>query len=187
MNSDIDTQRLLEKKALRNARALVEKLQAGDRSRSRDTLSLAIIVPCVIVALLAIGGLSFLVMSRMPRPAELAEVTTTAEYIERAISRIERNANRHERDALKGLNGRVGLKIEIHDNGRAAEIQVIQSSWNSAMDSEAARIVKVSEPFGPLPKGHAGPLYMTRVFRFESPARGPGSLAVERASTVMAK
>jgi TonB family protein len=188
MNGDVDTQRILERKALVNVRALVEKVEAEDLNRSSEAVSLAVkLLPPVLIGLAVLGAVVAVYARRdVERIAVLVEPKTASEYVERAIGKIERDANSKLRSELEGLNGRVGLKVEVQPNGRAKEIQVIQSSWNSFIDSEASRIVKVAEPFGPIPKGFAGPLYIMGVFRFRSTPEGAGSLIIERELTRVA-
>lgn len=182
-----DAQRVLEKKALKNVRDLVDKLEADERERATGAgrLAVQLVVAVVLIAAIAIPVVYY-VRSQRPK-AEVYNPAATRplsqpEYVEQALAKIERVANTRSPAMMTGFAGRVQLTIAIGADGYTRSIEVAQSSWNSGLDGAVTKIVKVSEPFGGLPdavRKDADVLKITRTFRIEQ-ANSRGTLIVER-------
>lgn len=172
-----DAQRVLEGRALANVRALVDKVEAEDRLRTAkavgDTLKL---LPLFLVAAAIVIAVIVSVV-RVARSLDLGAPKTAPEYIERALARIEKQADRNMRTEM---TGRVRLNFILGPEGATRDVKVIESSLNGFLDAEAGRCVILASPFGPLPPGVSGPLSITRVFRFESTGGKTAALKIER-------
>ena len=167
MDTHDDAQRTLERKALANVRALVDNLEDRERTRTRDALvSAAKTLPVLaLVAVVFVAGSGLLDARRKadapPPPKD------TAEYVDQLYGQIEKKANRRQfRKELENMSGVVRLTFDVAPSGHIDNIQVVGSSWNSAIDSLATRIAKGSAPFGRVPGGKAEPLPVAATFRF---------------------
>lgn len=176
-----DAQRTLERKALRNVRALIEKIEAQDRPRPfeavlADNLARAVlgVVGFAVVVVLAVN----LISAARKEPAK-PPPRTDAEYVNRVVAKIEKGANGRRRSEVQGLEGRVELELEVNATGYLGKLEVAQSSWNSRVDDQAMRLSKAAEPFGRPPPGIEAPIRMTATFRFGNlDAGNPSSLSV---------
>ncbi|MDQ7089374.1 MAG: energy transducer TonB [Methylococcales bacterium] len=94
-----------------------------------------------------------------------------AQYVrdwERKVERIG-NLNYPKIAREKGFSGTLSMDVGIKANGRIYRIRIVKSSGNKALDDAAKRIVRMSEPFSPLPKqilNQLDVLVIRRVWRF---------------------
>ena len=113
---------------------------------------------------------------------------TRADYVERVFVKIEKQANTTLRSEMDGLTGRVQLAFQVRPNGYIDTLQVRESSWNAAVDRQASRIVKLSEPFERIPGNLAPePIDVTATLRFAQGSGQGTSLSIERESARTAK
>lgn len=75
-----------------------------------------------------------------------------APYMKRLQRKIKRNWNPPKADKSK----RVLMLFKIAKNGELLDAKIIQSSGNNAIDLAAAKALKKSAPFEPLPKKFKG-------------------------------
>jgi TonB family protein len=182
-----DAQRVLEKKALKNVRDLVDKLEADERDRTAGAGRLAVQLVVVVVLVMAIAApVVYYLRSQRPKAVVYNPAATRSlsqpEYVEQALAKIERLANTRNADMMIVFTGRVQLTFTIGADGYTKNIEVSQSSWNTAFDGAVTKIVKVSEPFGLLPdavRKEADFLKITRTFRIAR-ADSRAALIIER-------
>jgi len=170
-----DAQVLLERKALRNARALVEELQDERSWRYRGLRKEIAVVAFLIAAVIA--GLA-LYATLKPRPKPTSEMTVS-EYVDHSLAKIKDGAKRQPRQ-LNGLGGRAVLTLRVRRDGYA-EVDIAKSSGEKVLDDAFFRLAKTAQPFGQLPTaatGATGILEVSRVFRVE---RGSTDLIIEGA------
>ena len=188
-----NAQRVLERKALENVRSLVDKIEAEDRNRSADAVAFTVKVVAVLVLGLALAIPVLSLLYQGTHKADVRKPTRqmgTAEYVEQSLARIERLANTKFQSELAGYDGRVQVAMAIRFDGYTRNIEVTKSSWNSSLDGTVTRIVKVAEPFGPLPdevRKDADVLHITRTFRVERSNSNRGTLFIERDSEKTAR
>ena len=73
--------------------------------------------------------------------------------------------------------GLVVISVAVRRDGSVESTQIVQSSHVPMLDYAALRIVKLSEPFAPLPKTQDDPdvLHVTRTWQFM-----PGGELIDR-------
>jgi hypothetical protein len=183
MGGDMDAQRILEQKALANARALVDKVQAEDRERSANAVGVFIgVLPVVILVFALFGAIAATVayVRKVP-PQNVAPSRTPEEYVERVFDKIEKKANGEMRSELQGLNGNVQLAFDVRRNGIADDFEVRQASSDASIDRAASRVVKLSGPFERIPESFPqGPMRIGATIRFGSSGGAGGVLVIER-------
>lgn len=102
-----------------------------------------------------------------------------AEYLRSWVDRVERvgNLNYPDEARRRRIGGLVVISVGVRRDGSVESSRIIQSSNIPMLDSAALRIVKLSEPFAPLPKTQDDPdiLHVTRTWQFM-----PGGELVDR-------
>jgi periplasmic protein TonB len=94
-----------------------------------------------------------------------------AQYMKDWENKVERtgNLNYPEEASKKNFYGKLTMEVGIKPDGTIYNIRIKQSSGNVALDEAAKRIVRISEPFPPLPKEllqELDVLVITRVWQF---------------------
>jgi protein TonB len=93
-----------------------------------------------------------------------------AAYMRAWVARIERigNLNYPDEARRQQLHGQLVLTVGLDRRGRIKSIDVIQPSGHKVLDDAAIRIVRLAEPFPPLPetKETVDELYITRTWQF---------------------
>ena len=189
MDHPEDAQRHLEQRALRNVRALIDKLQAGNGSGAQGVLAVGIVVTCV----LAMLGLAMLVNPRQPPPVPMvveappivappdsrpnprrgsvqaARGTRFEPYLNAYTEKVERAYRLNYPSGVKGVSGSLVLSTAIKSDGAIDRIEILRGSGHPALDSAAERVVRLAAPFPQFPADIAEDtdlLLITRTFRF---------------------
>ncbi len=93
-----------------------------------------------------------------------------AQYLRGWVDRVERvgNLNYPDEARRRHIGGVVVISVGVRRNGSIESIQIIRSSHIPMLDEAAQRIVRLSEPFAPLPKTREDPdiLHITRTWQF---------------------
>ena len=93
-----------------------------------------------------------------------------ANYLRAWVDRAERvgNLNYPDEARRKRLSGTLVISVAVRRDGSVEQTRIIQSSGIPLLDSTALRIVKLSEPFPPLPETdeHIDILHVTRTWNF---------------------
>ena len=93
-----------------------------------------------------------------------------AQYLRSWVDRVERvgNLNYPDEARRRRIGGLVVISVAVRRDGSVESTQIIQSSHIPMLDNAALRIVKLSEPFAPLPKTQDDPdvLHVTRTWQF---------------------
>ncbi|MES2857832.1 MAG: energy transducer TonB [Pseudomonadota bacterium] len=93
-----------------------------------------------------------------------------AEYLRGWVDRVERvgNLNYPDEARRRRIGGLVVISVGVRRDGSVESSRIIRSSNIPMLDSAALRIVKLSEPFAPLPKTQDDPdiLHVTRTWQF---------------------
>ena len=180
-DSHHEARRVLERKALANVRALVDKVEARDRE-SADPIRLAKgVIPGLLGIGIVLAVLAVWATMNAPRiNAPLPPVRTAAEYADRLAAKVvTQTSKRGSRRDLEGLEGQAELLIHVGANGYLSRFEITKPSWNNRVDDEAKRFVKGAEPFGALPSGIAAPFEAIAIVRFGTAGGGaPGSIRV---------
>ena len=102
-----------------------------------------------------------------------------AEYLRGWVDRVERvgNLNYPDEARRRRIGGLVVISVAVRRDGSVEGTRIIQSSRIPMLDAAALRIVKLSEPFAPLPATKENPdvLHVTRTWQFL-----PGGELVDR-------
>ena len=102
-----------------------------------------------------------------------------AQYLRGWVDRVERvgNLNYPDEARRRRIGGLVVISVAVRRDGSVESTQIVQSSHVPMLDYAALRIVKLSEPFAPLPKTQDDPdvLHVTRTWQFL-----PGGELVDR-------
>ena len=102
-----------------------------------------------------------------------------AEYLRGWVDRVERvgNLNYPDEARRRRIGGLVVISVGVRRDGSVESTRIIQSSHIPMLDEAAMRIVRLSEPFAPLPKTQEDPdiLHVTRTWQFL-----PGGELVDR-------
>ena len=95
------------------------------------------------------------------------------------MDRVERvgNLNYPDEARRRHIGGLVVISVGVRRDGSVESVRIIRSSHIPMLDEAALRIVKLSEPFAPLPKTAEDPdvLHVTRTWQFL-----PGGSMVDR-------
>ena len=87
-----------------------------------------------------------------------------------ARDRVERvgNLNYPDEARRRRIGGLVVISVGVRRDGSVESIRIVQSSHVPMLDEAATRIVKLSQPFSPLPKTQEDPdvLHVTRTWQF---------------------
>lgn len=93
-----------------------------------------------------------------------------AQYLRGWVDRVERvgNLNYPDEARRRRIGGVVVITVAVRRDGSVQSTSIVQSSHIPMLDSAALRIVKLSEPFTPLPKTQEDPdvLHITRTWQF---------------------
>ncbi len=93
-----------------------------------------------------------------------------AQYLRGWVDRVERvgNLNYPDEARRRRIGGVVVISVAVRRDGSVESTSIVQSSHIPMLDSAALRIVKLSEPFTPLPKTKEDPdvLHITRTWQF---------------------
>jgi len=93
-----------------------------------------------------------------------------AQYLRGWVDRVERvgNLNYPDEARRRRIGGLVVISVGVRRDGSVESSRIIQSSKVPMLDAAALRIVKLSEPFAPLPKTQDDPdiLHVTRTWQF---------------------
>ena len=102
-----------------------------------------------------------------------------AQYLRGWVDRVERvgNLNYPDEARRRRIGGLVVISVAVRRDGSVENIRIVQSSNVPMLDEAATRIVKLSQPFAPLPKTQEDPdvLHVTRTWQFL-----PGGELVDR-------
>ncbi len=102
-----------------------------------------------------------------------------ANYLRAWVDRAERvgNLNYPDEARRRRIGGLVVISVAVRRDGSVESTQIVQSSHVPMLDNAALRIVKLSEPFAPLPKTQDDPdvLHVTRTWQFM-----PGGELIDR-------
>ena len=102
-----------------------------------------------------------------------------AQYLRDWVDRVERvgNLNYPDEARRRRIGGLVVISVGVRRDGSVESARIIRSSRIPMLDEAALRIVKLSEPFAPLPKSSEDPdvLHITRTWQFM-----PGGELVDR-------
>jgi protein TonB len=192
-----DAQRTLERRALRNVRALVDKLEAEDREHSTwgKRLTFAMLVALIGVAIIAFVGTyayrpvpgSVVVQSSTP-PLTVPSMarrkfvgsgkdTPFAAYVDQFSRRVESVANSRYPLTIRGSDGSVQLTAAIRSDGSLERVEINRSSGNPSLDNAAANLVTSAQPFQSFAAyslADVDVLHITRTFTFETKNRAKG-------------
>jgi len=101
-----------------------------------------------------------------------------ASYLRAWVVKVERvgNLNYPDEARRRGLGGRLVMTVAVRRDGSIEEILLNRSSGLGVLDQAAMRIVRLSEPFPPLPRTdeNIDVLHITRTWQFRN-----GSVASE--------
>lgn len=93
-----------------------------------------------------------------------------AQYLRGWVDRVERvgNLNYPDEARRRRIGGVVVISVAVRRDGSVEATSIVQSSHIPMLDNAALRIVKLSEPFTPLPKTQEDPdvLHITRTWQF---------------------
>ena len=93
-----------------------------------------------------------------------------AQYLRSWVDRVERvgNLNYPDEARRRRIGGLVVISVAVRRDGSIEATRIVQSSHIPMLDNAALRIVKLSEPFAPLPKTKDDPdvLHITRTWQF---------------------
>lgn len=93
-----------------------------------------------------------------------------ASYLRSWVDRVERvgNLNYPDEARRRRIGGLLVISVAIRRDGSVEDAKVIQSSRIPMLDAAALRIVRLSEPFAPLPRTEDNPdiLHVTRTWQF---------------------
>lgn len=93
-----------------------------------------------------------------------------ANYMAAWVARVERvgNLNYPDEARRRNLEGSLVLTVAINKDGSLERIDIIRPSGHQTLDDAAKRIVELSAPFTPVPKGdeEVDILHITRTWQF---------------------
>ena len=102
-----------------------------------------------------------------------------AQYLRGWVDRVERigNLNYPEEARRRRIGGVVVIDVAVRRDGSVEGVHIVQSSHVPMLDAAAERIVRLSQPFEPLPATQEDPdiLHVTRTWQFL-----PGGELVDR-------
>lgn len=102
-----------------------------------------------------------------------------AQYLRGWVDRVERvgNLNYPDEARRRRIGGLVVISVGVRRDGSMESMRIIRSSRIPMLDEAALRIVRLSEPFAPLPRTAEDPdvLHITRTWQFM-----PGGELVDR-------
>ena len=176
MDHPEDAQRQLEQRALRNVRALIDKLEGDERAKvgvGRVFASSIGLSVALLAIFFAVAGLLVMFKPARVNPKQPLAVTQDQRfaidpYVNQAVLKIERAAAANYSATLKELEGQVRLSIAIRSDGSQDTI-VTKSSGNPILDAAAEQFVAIAAPFPSFPKqgfANLNSVYITRTVTF---------------------
>lgn len=95
-----------------------------------------------------------------------------AAYLRAWVARVERvgNLNYPEEARIRGLSGRLVMTVAVRRDGSIENVLLNSSSGLGILDQAAMRIVRLAEPFPPLPQTteRVDVLHITRTWQFQN-------------------
>jgi protein TonB len=95
-----------------------------------------------------------------------------ASYLRAWVAKVERvgNLNYPDEARRRGLGGRLVMTVAVRRDGSIEEIVLNRASGLGVLDEAAMRIVRLSEPFPPLPQTeeNVDVLHITRTWQFQN-------------------
>ena len=161
---DDEARRALEQKALRNVRALVEKMEADEASRITAARQMILAAIGLLIGFFVLGpayvysrpGVERLMSPTIARPAEgmfrsryviSGEPTRYDAYLNQFLLQAEDYANSHYPPSIRGLYGKVELSVTLRASGEVERVEVTRSSGNELLDSTAANFIRAAGPY----------------------------------------
>ena len=93
-----------------------------------------------------------------------------AAYMRSWVARVERigNLNYPDEARARKLDGQLVMTVAVRRDGSVERVDLIQSSGHTSLDDAAVRIVRLAEPFAPLPRTEedVDVLHITRTWQF---------------------
>lgn len=93
-----------------------------------------------------------------------------AAYLRAWVARVERigNLNYPEEARRRELDGRLVMTVAVRRDGSVEDITIVQPSGHPVLDQAAVRVVRLAEPFPPLPRTgeNIDVLHITRTWQF---------------------
>ena len=93
-----------------------------------------------------------------------------AGYLRSWVDRVERvgNLNYPDEARRRRLAGQVVISVAVRRDGSVERAEIVESSGIALLDASALRIVRLAEPYPPLPKTSENPdvLHVTRTWQF---------------------
>ena len=97
-----------------------------------------------------------------------------AAYLRAWVAKVERvgNLNYPDEARRRGLGGRLVMTVAVRRDGSIEDVLLNDSSGLGVLDQAAMRIVRLAEPFPPLPESRerVDVLHITRTWQFQSGA-----------------
>ncbi len=95
-----------------------------------------------------------------------------AAYLRAWVAKVERvgNLNYPDEARRRGLGGRLVMTVAVRRDGSVEEVVLNRASGLGVLDQAATRIVRLAEPFPPLPKTaeNIDVLHITRTWQFQN-------------------
>jgi len=114
-------------------------------------------------------------MAKRPRRKFVSASTREyeyASYLRAWVAKVERvgNLNYPDEARRRGLGGRLVMTVAVRRDGSIEEIVLNRASGLGVLDQAAMRIVRLSEPFPPLPQTeeNVDVLHITRTWQFQN-------------------
>jgi TonB family protein len=158
-----DAQTVLERKALRNVRALVERMERDESRRYRGLGRELAAATLLIVAFIMAFALYHRWFGPAHEPAHesaprspkypLAPTEVHRVFFEKTLAARKRLGVPSE---LAGKRGTVKLEAIIRPDGSLGLLDVVSSSGDRTLDAYAVKVVVSAAPFGPLPASVIG-------------------------------
>ena len=161
---DDDVQRALEQKALRNVRALVDRIEADDASRTSAGRQLLLAGVGLVLGLFVVApvylhsrhGVEKLMAPTLERPVEgmfrsryviSGEPTRYDAYLNQFLLQVEDYANTHYPPSIRGLYGKVEISVTLRASGEVERVEVTHSSGHDILDATAAGFIREAGPY----------------------------------------
>jgi len=154
-----DAQTVLERKALRNVRALVERMEREESRRyrglGRELAAATLLIVAFIMAFALYHRWFGSAHESAPRSPKypLAPTEVHAVFVEKTLAARKRLGVPSE---LAGKRGTVKLEAIIRPDGSLGLLDVVSSSGDRTLDAHAVKVVVSAAPFGPLPASVIG-------------------------------
>ena len=166
VSEDLDAQRLFQQRALRNVRALVDKVSQPQMGLLSALLWMAIIGGAILAAVLVaywvdssllrrerwVGKDSVLPQKVVAQPATGTRCTDPGgpAWSEAMARSIQDRSSKGVPTAIGNAQGKVHLTFAILPDGSIGEVKVVEGSGNAALDAAAIEYVRSSSPCAPV-------------------------------------